>query len=160
MNIISIREYAIADPESFYTQRWECGFMVYHGRFNWFSTSISEAKAKLIEIRDQVAFKFLISETHTTVYGDCLNHEREYTSIQPLKESVIVGDSRVFIEQIYPLNPSAYEYAKRRAASLRFKLSMPIETRSMLVEASPEIFKAFYERLAEKKLYPRETDAN
>jgi hypothetical protein len=125
IDIISIREYAIADPDSFYTQRWECGFMVYHGRFNWFSLSISEAKAKLVEIRAIVGWRFLLSEKQKIVHGDCLRHERQYTKRKIISISETSQCSRleepVCIEQIYPLNPSAYEYARRKAKNLRFE---------------------------------------
>jgi hypothetical protein len=101
---------ALADPDSFYTERWECGYMVYHGRFNWFATSINKAKEKLVEIRKEVASKLLISEAYRIVYGDCLHEKKEYAR---LRESALSDEPRVYFEQIYPKDPSAYEYAKR-----------------------------------------------
>jgi hypothetical protein len=119
--IISIKAHALTDPDSFYTQRWECGYMVYHGGVNWFSTSITKAKEKLVEIRKAVAFKFLISETYRIVHGDCLHEKKEYARFPKCWESALSDESRVYFEQIYPKDPSAYEYAKRRAKNFRFE---------------------------------------
>lgn len=121
MNIISIKDYAIADPDGFYTQRWERGFMVYHGRLNWFSTSINEAKCKLAEIKKSIKGMGLISESFKSVYGDCLGQKSEYSFFPLCLGETVLDCDRFSFEQIYPINPNAYEYAKRRAANLMFE---------------------------------------